>query len=568
MNNVFSYYTKYREYIPEYNDWKNGNAQQDKVASNSSAIELNNESLKQKAQTIVNPLLIADCYEHEKAEDAETFFQTLNIELMSIAGVITSLPVAITKAIPLLQKHSKNSNFAKKASNALTKYKNGTINVLSRSVPLPKVLSLFSAVLGLSFFASGIKNSMESQLGLIRKSSFDATQSIINDPKLFANLTPEQKQKVESIINHENKNKSALMDTLQDKINLSSTFSSVREYKDNLDSYKKQKEEYFKSIESKTEKNSTAKEKAIAEEDKVLFSNLLDNVEHAVLEPLRRVETISNISYSSLFTGGFLEFLLTDKLVQVLGVKNKIAASAIKFGAPLLTYLLLNKNIADIENKAILATKYKHLKQFTENPMQYAEKQQTKKQNIFEFVKGMYKDIKDYEKFQKEELPKIKQKLEAQRTLNLSPEQEKEAKRLQKNTAMVLNKHREEVYNQTVGIKSFSETILGPIDIVATAVGAFIGNGLSKKIANPKNARIFTGLGAMIAFIPAAIIEAKLTKQQKLAEKIAAMKTIKNIQDTKLFLDNSTSINKKSFSIEENNSIFKDFKNFLQDLIN
>ena len=73
MNNVFSYYTKYREYIPEYNDWKNGNAQQDKVASNSSAIELNNESLKQKAQTIVNPLLIADCYEHEKAEDAETF---------------------------------------------------------------------------------------------------------------------------------------------------------------------------------------------------------------------------------------------------------------------------------------------------------------------------------------------------------------------------------------------------------------------------------------------------------------------------------------------------------------
>ena len=133
---------------------------------------------------------------------------------------------------------------------------------------------------------------------------------------------------------------------------------------------------------------------------------------------------------------------------------------------------------------------------------------------------------------------------------------------------MVLNKHREEVYNQTVGIKSFSETILGPIDIVATAVGAFIGNGLSKKIANPKNARIFTGLGAIIAFIPAAIIEAKLTKQQKLAEKIAAMKTIKNIQDTKLFLDNSTSINKKSFSIEENNSIFKDFKNFLQDLIN
>ena len=36
------------------------------------------------------------------------------------------------------------------------------------------------------FFARGIKKSMQSQLGIIRKASFDATQTIINNPKYIS----------------------------------------------------------------------------------------------------------------------------------------------------------------------------------------------------------------------------------------------------------------------------------------------------------------------------------------------------------------------------------------------
>lgn len=559
MNKIISYYTKYREYIPEYKNWNNDAAKNTEVASVVISGNKDDESLKQKAKAIVNPILIADNYEHEKAEDAETFFQTLNIELMSVAGLITSLPVAVTKIIPFLNKRVQNGNLAQKAAELLTKYKDKTVKIASKNIALSKILTIGSAILGMTFFASGIKKSMESQLGLIRKSSFDATQSIINDPKLFAILTPEQQEKVDSIVKYEDKNHSEFIDTLHDKINLSSTFSSVKEYRASHDDYKKQKEEYFQSLKPTKPVRAYQSEIEAAKEEQVLFNSLLTNVEHSVLEPLRRVETLSNISYSSLFTGGFLEYLLTDKLVKSLGIKNKIMASIVKFGAPLITYLLLNKNISDIENKAILATKYKHLKQFTENPLQYSEKQEQEKQSLPEFIKTVIQDMRAYDKFSKEELPKIKQRLEAQRTIKLSPEQEKEAKRLQKNTSMVINKHREEVYNQTVGIKAFSESILGPIDIVSTAFGACIGNLLSKKISNPKNSRLFTGIGAAIAFIPAAIIEAKLTRQQKLAEKIAAMRTIKDLQDSSLFLNNPEA--KIKFIDENTAEIFKDFVN-------
>ena len=135
----------------------------------------------------------------------------------------------------------------------------------------------------------------------------------------------------------------------------------------------------------------------------------------------------------------------------------------------------------------------------------------------------------------------------------------KDAKNLQKNTSMVINKHREEVYDKTVGIKAFSESILGPIDIVSTALGAIIGKNIAKNTANPKYNRLFTGLGAIVAFIPAAIIEAKLTKQQKLAEKIAAMKSIKDLQDPMLFINEETD-SLQNIKIPKNYSkAFKDF---------
>ncbi len=536
MKDIFSYYTNYAKHIDEYKKWEN-DAKSLSNRQNAPSALISQNSLKQKAKTISEPLLLLDSYQHEKAEDSETFFQTLNIELMSVTGILCSLPIAVTKLIPFLNKHADKSMLVKHAASALNKYKNISFNIAGKNISLPKIVSLFSLAGGAAFFINGMKNSMSSQLGLIRKASFDATQNLINDPKLFAVLTPEQEKQVESIVNYDEKHKNAFVDKLKDKVNINSSFQAVGEYKSTHADYIKRKDEYFEKQKKNQRKNLSPQEYVDAYEDKILFQNLLKNVEHDVLEPLRKVETISNISYSAMFTGGFLEYLISDKLVDILGIKNKVLGTAIKIGVPLLTYFVLNKNISDIENKAILATKYKHLKQFTEDPLHNSSFQKKKKENPIEFVKNIIKDMREYDKFSQNELPKLKAKMEAKRRINLTSKQEKEAKLLQKNTSMTINNHREKVYEQSVGIKTLSETILGPLDIAATAIGGTIGNRMSKKCANKKLAGMLTGLGAVIAFIPAAIIEAKLTRQQKLSEKIAAMLAIKDIDNVNLFAE-------------------------------
>ena len=561
MNNIFSYYTKYRDHIDEYNKW---NKDANKIPQNhqESKCSLSELSLKQKAKAIAEPLILLDSYEHEKAEDSETFFQTLNMELMSVTGAICSIPLAITKLIPSLNKHSDKHNIIKKTASLLEKYKSTSVNVLGKNISAVKIATIFSVIAGAAFYINGMKNSMSSQLGLIRKASFDATQDIVNDPKLYAVLTPTQEAKVNSIVDYDIKHKNAFVDKLKDKVNINSSFQSVGEYKKTEGNYLQRKKEFFEEQRRTIEKKSkNTKHSQEAQEDKILFENLLKNVEHDVLEPLRKVETISNISYSAMFTGGFLEYLISDKLVDVLKIKNKFLGTGIKIGVPLLTYFILNKNISDIENKAILATKYKHLKNFMDNPELYQQQKDNKKENLLNFIKTTLKDMKDYDSFAQNELPKIKARMDAKRQIELTPEQMKKAKALQENTSMVINKQREHLYEQSVGIETLSETILGPIDIAATAIGGTIGSKMAKKCANKKLSGLLTGLGAIIAFIPAAIIEAKLTKQQKLSEKIAAMLAIKEIQNPSIFENESNSISLSNSQINKNiPDIFANFK--------
>lgn len=545
-------YTKYRKHINEYNQW---NSQLSNVPNNS--LSENSEALKQKAKTIAEPILLLDNYTHEKAEDSETFYQTLNTEIMSVTGLLCTLPIAITKAIPFLNKHADKNKLIEKAAKGLTKYKNKTINILGKSISAPKATTIFSAGLAALFFAKNIKNSVEGQLGLTRKASFDATQNIVKDANIFAILTPEQEKQVEEITNHNEKYKVNFVDKLKDRINIGSSFQAVEEYNRTKAEYKKQKQQYFEET-NKTPKTklSTQKEQE-AKETQQLFENYIKNVEHDVLKPLQKVETMSNIGYSALFAGGFLEYLLTDKVVDVLKVKNKAIACALKIGVPLISYLLLNKNIADFENKAILATKYKHMKQFMEDPTQY-ERKNEKKQGFIDFIKTISKDMKDYDRFTEEELPKIKEKLEAKKQIKLSPEQEKEAKLLQKNTTMVVNTHRERMYDQSIGIEVLSEIITNPVDILGAAAGAKIGNSLAKKCPNKKLAGMMTALGTIIGFLPIAVMEAKFTKQQKLAEKISAMLAIKDIKDYRKFADYSFDI--EPFNVQnEPADIFKKF---------
>ena len=337
MNNIFSYYTKYREHIDEYKQWS------DKQLSTPATTLSQSNELKQKAKAIAEPILLLDSYTHEKAEDSETFYQTYNTELMSVTSLLCLLPMTITKAIPFLNKHA-DKNIAKKSAELLTKYQNAGINIAGKRITLPQITTVASSIGAGIFFAKGIKSSIEGQLGITRKASFDGTQKITNNHKMFAILTPEQEQELEKITKHNEKHQTAFVDKLKDKLDVTSSFQAVEEYNRTKKDYIQRKAEYFnKENKIPNRKLSHAKLKQ-ADEDKQLFQNLLKNMEHDVLDPLQKVETIANLGYSALFAGGFLEYLITDKLVDVLHIQNKPLRGVMKLGVPILTYLLLNKN--------------------------------------------------------------------------------------------------------------------------------------------------------------------------------------------------------------------------------
>ena len=109
-------YTKYTRHIKDYNQW---NKTLNSVPQTS--LPANSEDLKKKAKAIAEPILLLDSYTHEKAEDSETFYQTLNTEIMSVTGLLCTLPIIITKAIPFLNKHANKHALINKAAKRLTK---------------------------------------------------------------------------------------------------------------------------------------------------------------------------------------------------------------------------------------------------------------------------------------------------------------------------------------------------------------------------------------------------------------------------------------------------------------
>ena len=286
MNNIFSYYTKYREHIDEYKQWSDK-----QVNAPATTLSQSNE-LKQKAKAIAEPILLLDSYTHEKAEDAETFYQTYNTELMSVTSLLCLLPMTITKAIPFLNKHS-DKNIAQKAANALTKYKNAGINVAGKRISLPQITTVVSTIGSGIFFAKGIKNSIEGQLGITRKACFDGTQKITNDHKMFAVLNSEQEKQLEEITQHNEKHQTAFVDKLKDKLDFTSSFQAVEEYNRTKKDYIKRKEEYFNkenTIPNKklsTEKTKQVGEKLIA---KQMESIPKDKVKQIVFDTLEKIQ--------------------------------------------------------------------------------------------------------------------------------------------------------------------------------------------------------------------------------------------------------------------------------------
>jgi len=506
--------------------------------------DLNTEDVirkQAKAKTVAQNILMLDNYVYDKAEDVEAVFETFNVQLLAGVSALATVPKAVLKFIPILEKQKSTQNIA----NALKNYQKKTIKIGGGNFKLSSVLTgLAVAVSGL-LYARGVTRSIKSQLGATRRAKFEGLTEKFNNDTDYALLTPEQEDEItkqlldkNNPINKEKEVKTPFLSKILERINVRKSLKQTKDLTMKNAEYLQHKAEFEKEL---------ANPKYIAtKENRQILENIIKKVDLKSEDDLERMEKIVNVGYSSLFVGGFLEYLISDKLIDLLKIKNPVIREGAKILIPLVTYLVLNKNIANLQNNAIQATHYKNLKNYVENrenfvdvPVNFTKvtPEQKKKPNLFNFLKGMLKDIREYEKFEETGLKDLNKRHELKKSILLNPEQKKEAEMLRKNTLFTLHTEADNRKHFAQGVEAISEIALAPFEIASTALGAFLGSKVGAHFTSGKMKKLSMALGAIVAFIPTAIVEIMTTAEQKKALRIASMTTIEEMDKSRMFKD-------------------------------
>ena len=494
---------------------------------------------QKKAKAVADNILMLDNYVYDKAEDVEAVFATVNVQLLAGVSALATLPKAVLKLIPVLEKQKSTVNIA----NALKNYKNKTIKIASKTIPMPKLVTGLVAGISALIYAHGVTKSTIAQLSATRRAKFEGLTTKFNNDTDYAVLTPEQENEISkqlqdknNPLNKEKEIKTPILSKIWSRINVRKSLKETKNLTIKNEEYIRDKAKFEKELNNP--KNISSKE------NKKILEDMIKQVDLKSEDDLERMEKIVNVGYSSLFVGGFLEYLISDKLVDLLKIKIPVIKQSAKILIPLVTYLVMNKNIASIQNRAIKATHYKNLKNFAENkenfvdvPPNFAKvtPQEPKKQNLFKFLKGMYKDIKDYEKYEETELKDLNKRHELKKSIHLTPEQKEEAQMLRKNTQFTIHTEADNRNHFAQGVEAISEIALAPFEILSTALGAFLGSKAGAHCKSGAMKKIYMALGAVIAFIPTAIVEIMTTAEQKKALRIASMSTIEEMNKSNMF---------------------------------
>ena len=123
--------------------------------------------------------------------------------------------------------------------------------------------------------------------------------------------------------------------------------------------------------------------------------------------------------------------------------------------------------------------------------------------------------------------------------IKLSPKQTEQAKQLQKNTFRTFNKVDENSQKYAESIEALGQSIGYPIITLSSVIASllalpYLKDAVKNNIEKVKNYSKYFGIIGL-SVIPAIIINALITKEQKKASRIADMKAIEELNDYRKF---------------------------------
>ena len=542
----------YRKYLPEYEDWQNqqelNNAQ--KVEYLKQNPDKFNKDDIQRGKILLHAIDIMDEYSQSNAEDMEVATEFAKGQIVGIAtmiGMLGGTLAALTKPV-------------QKALQKVAGKGNGAMFVAQM---LPSAIGM---MVGFAASFPAIMWATKTKISASRKGRFEAMRKDLNNPAIFAVLTEEQTKKVDAEAKSvvlDDKTQKRLKNKSSMGANPLDSIKTLKKYYSNNEEYNIQKKEFdekLKESEQNFDKQLSEEQIRKAKHDQQILAHMVRKMDLASQDYAENTELATNTLIALSLAGGGLVGWVSNKLIKLLKVGTaskftKIIPWAVGLAIP----LLMNIYAAKLQKQASRIGRYKAKQEMLNNPesLVYVDKQdyekmenvktpvRPQKPNIFKFFAQLIKDNKEYNEYRKSALVEDLKRHKAIENLDLTPEQQSDAKALQMNVFKTFNKVDEKSQTYSESVEAVGEMTKQGVSVFGSLAASGISTwSVMKMLEKPEAVfdnknfwqmlpKLLTKTLVPFAFVllPIILIDIYTTKAQKKASRVADMLALKELQD-------------------------------------
>ena len=535
---AFGDYKAYKKYEPAYPGWKY--ARDLKESKRQEYLRRHPESIDQndiqRGKVLIRAIDVMDEYSQKRAEDMEVATETAvgyGLDAAIFGGAAAGAVIGNLKPVKnFLMKHFGKDKY--------TKY-------IGKGLPLG-IGALAGMIAAFPMYAWAAK----AEVAASRRGRFEAMRKDLKNPKGFAVLTEAQikeaEQKAQNIVIDNGK---------KSPFSISNGFKTLKEMATDSKEYRAHKKQFdLELLEAEKHMNDemTPEEILKAQKDQQLLTKLVEKIDIASQDYAENAELATQALVVGTLGFGTLFNLLLSKALKAMKIKSEGKITAIAQIVAAIIPVILSIASAQIQKQASRVGRFKIKQDLLNNPSKlvYVADEnladlkdvnviQDRKEGLFKFLAHAWENNKEYNNYKKTTAKQEEKFYKAIETLELTPEQMKDAQTLQKNTFKTFNKVDEKSQKYSESIEALGQAITLPISLIFTAVGLIIGTKyLTKGVKSNSKLEMASNFSKyltaiLLSILPSIGINAIITKEQKKASRIADMLAINEMSDYRHF---------------------------------
>ncbi len=535
---AFGDYKAYKKYEPAYPGWKY--ARDLKESKRQEYLRRHPESIDQndiqRGKVLIRAIDVMDEYSQKRAEDMEVATETAvgyGLDAAIFGGAAAGAVIGNLKPVKnFLMKHFGKDKY--------TKY-------IGKGLPLG-IGALAGMIAAFPMYAWAAK----AEVAASRRGRFEAMRKDLKNPKGFAVLTEAQikeaEQKAQNIVIDNGK---------KSPFSISNGFKTLKEMATDSKEYRAHKKQFdLELLEAEKHMNDemTPEEILKAKKDQQLLTKLVEKIDIASQDYAENAELATQALVVGTLGFGTLFNLLLSKALKAMKIKSEGKITAIAQIVAAIIPVILSIASAQIQKQASRVGRFKIKQDLLNNPSKlvYVADEniadlkdvnviQDRKEGLFKFLAHAWENNKEYNNYKKTTAKQEEKFYKAIETLELTPEQMKDAQTLQRNTFKTFNKVDEKSQKYSESIEALGQAIALPISLLFTGIGLVIGTKyLTRGVKSNSKLEMASNFSKyltaiLLSILPSIGINAIITKEQKKASRIADMLAINEMSDYRHF---------------------------------